>query len=198
MPASTVAGLRLLAGACVALTLSGVGIAAHLQPQQVKRIVVRTYEVAMNQCGYIHKPQTAVDAQFSMPYALSVALFDGEAGVEQFSADRIKDGEVLDLAGKMEMAIDEELDRLYPSKWCSILEIETIRGTRYTRRIDSAKGDPDHPLSTIELEKKFMNNTTPIIGEEKSKRLVDMIVNLEQVNNINRVIELFVPEPLDK
>jgi mono/diheme cytochrome c family protein len=33
MTASTVAGLRLLAGACVALTLSGVEIAAHLQEQ---------------------------------------------------------------------------------------------------------------------------------------------------------------------
>jgi 2-methylcitrate dehydratase PrpD len=169
----------------------------HLRPQEIKRISVRTYEVAIHQCGYTHRPNTAVDAQFSMPYALSVALFDGEAGYQQFSADRIRDEEVLGLARKVEMVVDEELDRLYPSKWCFILEIETLSGTRYTQRIDSAKGDPDHPLSAMELENKFMNNATPIIGEKKSKRLVDMILDLERLNDINQVIELFVPEAID-
>lgn len=166
----------------------------HLRPQEVKRISVRTYEVAIDQCGYTHEPTTSVDAQFSMPYTLSVALIDGRVGQAQFLADRMRDREVLSLAQKVEMIIDEGIDRLYPEKWSAIIEVETQAGEKYTERVDSAKGDPDNPLSVGDLEKKFLNNTIPILGERRSKKLADLILNLEACGNAKPLMELFVPE----
>jgi len=165
----------------------------HLQAKDVKRISVRTYEVAIKQCGYTHEPSTSLDAQFSIPYALSVSLVDGEAGLGQFSEDRIKDGEVRSLAKKVEMAVDEELDRLYPDKWSFIIEVETQRGETYRERVDTAKGDPDNPLSVDELKGKFLTNTISILGERKSEELAEKIVNLEQLANINSLLESLVP-----
>lgn len=166
----------------------------HLRPKDIKKISVRTYEVAIEQCGYTHEPSTPVDAQFSMPYAMSVSLFDGEAGLGQFSEDRIKDGKVRSLAKKVEMAVDEELDRLYPDKWGFIIEVETQRGETYRERVDTAKGDPDNPLSVDELKRKFLTNTTPILGERKSEEFAEKIFNLEQLANINSLLESFVTE----
>ena len=165
----------------------------HLQPQEVKKISVRTYEVAINQCGYTHEPTTPLDAQFSMPYALSVALFDGEAGPSQFSGDRIRDKDVLSLAQKVEVIADEEMDRLYPEKWSSIIEVETESGKKYTERVDSAKGDPENPLSAIELRKKFLSNSIPILGVKRSEEVADRILHMEQLSNIQPFMRLLIP-----
>ncbi len=165
----------------------------HLQPQEVKKISVRTYEVAINQCGYTHEPTTPLDAQFSMPYALSVALFDGEAGPSQFSGDRIRDKDVLSLAQKVEVIADEEMDRLYPEKWSSIIEVETESGKKYTERVDSAKGDPENPLSAVELRKKFLSNSIPILGVRRSEEVADRILHMEEVSNIEPLMGLLIP-----
>lgn len=168
----------------------------HLKPKEVKRICVRTYRVAINQCGYTHEPSTLVDAQFSMPYALSVALFDGEAGFTQFSELRMKDEEVLTLARKVELVADEELDRMYPDRWSSIIEVETADGSKFEERVDAAKGDPENPLSVIELRRKFLSNTIPILGIKPSEDLADMILNIEQMANLSSMMRLFVPAAL--
>jgi 2-methylcitrate dehydratase PrpD len=165
----------------------------HLRPQEIQKISVRTYKIAIEQCGYTHEPSTPVDAQFSMPYALSVALYDGEASLAQFSVDRIKDKEVLALAQKVEIVLDEDLDHLYPEKWCSVIEVETKHGNKYIERVDSAKGDPDNPLSVIELQKKFLSNVKPVLGENVGEKLVDMILNMEQLEDIGSIVELFIP-----
>ncbi len=166
----------------------------NLRPEMIERIRVRTYEVAISQCGYTHVPSTPVDAQFSMPYALSAALFDGEAGLAQFTPDRIRDEKVLALAQKIDVVMDEELDKLYPGKWSFIIEVATNDGRRYVERVDSAKGDPDDPLSRMDLERKFLNNAAPILGLKKSKRLAETIWQLEEAKNINEVVSLFIPE----
>lgn len=168
----------------------------HLNPKEVKRVCVRTYQVAIKQCGYTHKPSTPLDAQFSMPYALSVALFDGEAGRSQFLENRIKDEDVLTLARKVEMVVDERLDRLYPEMWSSIIEVETMDGDKFTEEVDSPKGDPENPLSVNELKQKFLSNAAPILGEKESKELTDRILNIEQLKNINTLMELFIPKIL--
>lgn len=168
----------------------------QLNPKEVKRICVRTYQVAMSQCGYTHEPSTPVDDQFSMPYALSIGLFDGEAGLSQFSENRIKDEAVLTLAKKVEMMVDERLDRLYPEMWSSIIKVETMDGRRFTEKVDSPKGDPENPLDVNELKRKFLSNAAPILGKEESEELTDRILNLEQLDDINTLIRLFIPSIL--
>ena len=165
-----------------------------LRPEMIQNIRVRAYEVAINQCGYTQVPSTPVDAQFSMPYALSVALFDGEAGLAQFTLDRILDEKVLDLAQKINVVMDEELDKLYPAKWSFIIEVATNDGTRYAERVDSAKGDPEAPLSRVDLERKFLNNAVSVLGMKKAKKLAETIWHLEEAENISEVVNLFVPE----
>jgi 2-methylcitrate dehydratase PrpD len=170
----------------------------RIQPERIKAIRVRTYEVALNQCGYTNEPSTPVDAQFSMPYALSAALWDGEIGLAQFKVDRIHDEKTLCLAKKVELAVDQELDKLYPAKWSFIIQVEMMDGKLYVERIDTAKGDPDDPLSRGELERKFLNHAGPVLGVKRGERLAQLILRLEELKDINLMIKLCIPELQEK
>ena len=47
------------------------------------------------------RPSTPYGAKFSVPYCVAVALTDGDAGLEQFTEDRIADPAVLAQAAKV-------------------------------------------------------------------------------------------------
>ena len=61
------------------------------------------------------------------------------------------------LAKRTQVIADEELDKLFPDYYASILEIETADGTVHRRRQDVARGYPEAPMSEAELEDIRLN-----------------------------------------
>lgn len=158
----------------------------------IKKINVYTYEVAKVQCGYTKRPQNVSDAKFSIPYGVAVALQDGKALLDQFSQNRISDSKLLEIASKVEIFVDEELDNQYPDNWGSRLEIETESET-YVVDIKNAKGDPTKPLSQTELEDKFIYLTKDRIGKNQALELIEIINDLENYNDLQGIFALCKP-----
>ncbi|WP_099156982.1 MmgE/PrpD family protein [Virgibacillus ndiopensis] len=160
--------------------------------EEIKSIKVRTYEVAKVQCGYTHTPQNSMDAKFSIPYGVAVTLIDGQALMNQFSPDRIKDEETIRLAQKVEIIVDEKFENAYPKNWGCSLEIETTNGI-YSELIPDAKGDPTNPLTQKELEEKFLFLSKDLIGESSVREIIKMVQNLESLNDISDLVAICQP-----
>ncbi|MGZ0188423.1 MAG: MmgE/PrpD family protein [Alphaproteobacteria bacterium] len=79
------------------------------------------------QCGYDYKPGATLNSQMSLRYCLAVALLDGEALPAQFRDDRIADPAVTDLARRIELVPDTELDGLYPTHYSGWAEVDGER-----------------------------------------------------------------------
>ncbi|TCT21710.1 2-methylcitrate dehydratase PrpD [Melghiribacillus thermohalophilus] len=169
-----------------ALTLKDKGV----EPESIKRVKVKTYEVAKVQCGFTSSPKNVNEARFSIPYGIAVAFYDGEALLEQFTEDRITDRKVLELAAKVEIEADETFSKVYPRKWGCQLEIETYDGQHLVEVVDDAKGDPRYPLSRLELQEKFMALAGRVIGREKAVLVMSLVDRLEKVEHIGELIEL--------
>lgn len=92
--------------------------------QPVKAGVARVVDV---QCGYDYKPGATLNSQMSLRYCLAVALLDGEALPAQFRDDRIADPAVTELAQRIELAPDAELDGLYPTHYSGWAEVGGVR-----------------------------------------------------------------------
>lgn len=88
-------------------------------------------------------------------YILPVALARGLEVADLFVDARETDPLVARLARCTEVVADEELDKLFPDYYASILEIETGDGTVHRRRQDVARGYPEAPMSAAELDAKF-------------------------------------------
>ncbi len=155
-----------------------------IDPARINRIAIGTYEVAVQQCGFTNRPRNTAEAQFSLPYGVAVALTDGSALLDQFSAQRIRDGRLLDLASRVELAVDPEFHRLYPARWGCRLQVELQDGQILTQEVLAAKGDPENPLTKEELRDKFLGLAQGAIGQHQANLVADMIGHLEEMDTV--------------
>jgi 2-methylcitrate dehydratase PrpD len=89
-------------------------------------------------------------------YVLAVALARGAIDVTDLFIDRREtDKAVADLATRVAVIHDDELDRLFPDFYASILEIDTHDGRTLSKRQDIARGYPEAPMTQGELDAKF-------------------------------------------
>jgi 2-methylcitrate dehydratase len=91
----------------------------------------------------------------------------------------VRNPAVLSLMKKMEVNLDPELDKLYPQAFPTVLTVVTKSGTKYTERVDYAKGHPKNPMSDKELEEKFEELTRDVLPEETRKETLQILWNLE-------------------
>jgi 2-methylcitrate dehydratase PrpD len=161
-----------------------------LDPAQVERITVHTYGIAELAVGKGVNPTSSfVSAQFSIPYVVAACLVDGELGPGQLTEKRIADPTLLDLASRVTVTTDEQLNKLYPDKTSSRIEILFKDGRSLSRQVDDPKGDPRDPMDAAALARKVKQ----FAGDRDSRKLgevIDRIMELETAKDLNRLIEL--------
>ena len=139
-------------------THPSVEAAIHLRndvkPKEVESINIKTYSLAV--AGHDHtKICGSYSAKMSIPYATAVGLIYGKAGLQEFSADTVKDEGVLNLARKVQVESDQELSDAFPGIQAAIVSIHKSDGTVLTDRVDFPKGEPENPLSEQEFRDRY-------------------------------------------
>lgn len=138
------------------------------------------------------RPETVVDAQFSLPFGAAVALVDGRAGLAQHDVDRVRDPRVTRLMDRVTCVADPELDRVYPERWAAWARVTTEAGLVHEARIDHPKGDPENPLRPEELRGKFDDLTADIFSSARKDEIVACIERLPQPGAFDALLELLL------
>ncbi|PKN04510.1 MAG: hypothetical protein CVU74_06505, partial [Deltaproteobacteria bacterium HGW-Deltaproteobacteria-9] len=158
--------------------------------QDIKAIEVFTYGMAAIAVGKGIVPgDTFVNAQFSIPYVVAVCILDGVLGPIQLTEKRMDDQSLLALAGKVTVKMDEELNKIYPEKTSSRVEIVLLDGRRLIKQIDIPKGDPRDPMEASDLADKvrFFAGSR---NRDKTERIIELILNLENIQDIRELLQL--------
>jgi len=125
-------------------------------------------------------PQTVIDAKFSLPFSLAVALRDAEVTLGSFTPLTLNDAELLSIAAKFAFDYDPTAARQITA---SELTIVLRDGQVLRQSIYGALGDAARPLDDAALRAKFvdcaMRAATPL-SQVSAERLADRIMNLEQ------------------
>lgn len=118
----------------------------------IDSVAVHTTEFATY--GDITRPESAVDAKYSIPYVLGAFLARGSVGVPEFRSDAILDEEILTQAEKVRVEADPEYEaRAADGLWGSAVEIETTDGVVY--RADVHDAESGVGVGEAELVEKF-------------------------------------------
>ena len=96
---------------------------------------------------------------------------------------RMHDPAVLRQRAKVTLVRDEELAEFLPIR-VTIVEIELADGSCHSERVDAVRGTPRNPMSRAEVIDKARDIITPILGGEKSKRLIELVYAIETVADI--------------
>jgi len=159
----------------------------RVDPREIEGVDVYTYGIAQLAVGKgISEKDTFVTAQFSIPYVVSACLCDSELGPGQLREDRVADPFLLALSKRVKVHGDDELNRVYPEKTSSRVEIALQGGRKLTKQVDIPKGDPRDPMTLDDLEKKVRR----FAGERDQTRLEEGIERISDLENIRDIREL--------
>jgi 2-methylcitrate dehydratase PrpD len=133
-----------------------------------------------------YKPQSIVDAQFSMPFGAASALLYGRAGLKEFQPSMILSRPVRETMRKVECIVDPELDRTFPKQWRATAEILTEDEKRYSTMVEYPRGDPENPLSWNEMKERFHELAGEVIKKDQRLKIVEAVEKLDGIKDMRR------------
>lgn len=159
-----------------------------LRPEQVERIRHRTFVVGSR--GADPNPKSVQAAKYSAPYTIALALTLGRNERPQYALELIGDPALLELASRVEVSADPELEALYNEKWASIVEVTLKDGRVLSARRDLPKGEPEHPLSDAELKDKFLSLAADCVSADRAEAIWAAIFTLEEAADVSTLTSL--------
>lgn len=154
----------------------------QINPRHVERIEAGSYAVGAR---HDHtRWQALLDAQMSIPCAAALALYEDDVTSPSFKPGRIDRPEVQAMIPKVRVYTDDETDRQYPRRRGGIVTLVMKDGARLVERVLDPKGEGENPMSDADLERKFLANCEPIIGQDKCRRVLDAVWGFERLDNL--------------
>ena len=156
---------------------------ACIEPEQVKRIVINTYDKVIKQNSARQWP-SVMSAQYSVVFTAAASFFHDLGDPRSYDLKTIADPRVAEMAGKVELVQDPTFQALYPRKMPTRVEIETVTGQKFQAEIFGAKGHFENPMSAAEIEAKFRKLTSDILPAAQIDCAIEAINGLDRATSI--------------
>ncbi|CDY75121.1 MmgE/PrpD family protein [Caballeronia glathei] len=169
-------------------------VAQHrLAPEDIGHVTAQVHQGAIDVLGAVTNPVTVHQAKFNMGTVLGLVAHYGYAGVTEFE-QYFASEPIVAFRDRVEMALDDEVDRAYPARWIGKVTVTTRDGRVLSGRVDEPKGDPGNTLSRDEIATKLRRLAAfsgAASGEEASA-LIDeawQIASQERVGSVFRAAQ---------
>ncbi|MCX5435646.1 MULTISPECIES: MmgE/PrpD family protein [unclassified Streptomyces] len=159
--------------------------ARDIRPQDVHRIVITAGETAVNMLS-VDPIESVFDAQFSLPYAVAVALHHRRVGLDQFDPPRVGEPAVRATLDKISMQVDIDIQL----EDGPLLEVEFTNGEKVTLvagNPTTAKGSAESPLTHAEVVGKAEELLAPY-GPSVADGLVRAVENLDNSRDLTELL----------
>jgi len=85
----------------------------------------------------------------------------------------MKDPVVCDLASRVEVEVDPEMDAIYPGRYAGIVTIVLNDGRQFRKRVDDPKGMPENRMTAGHLGAKFLSLAEFAVGKSAAARVLE-------------------------
>ncbi|MEM4489238.1 MAG: MmgE/PrpD family protein [Desulfurococcaceae archaeon] len=180
-------------------THAGVEAVLHLRsrhgltPSNVEKILVRTYPIAIELTGRNYEPRTMHEAMFSYPYCIAVALKYGKVSLNEFSEDKLKNEELLELAKKVVLEIEPEYAGVGLGKAKVIVYMKN--GKTVSHAVEALRGSPQNPAGIEDITAKFKDLARIALPEEAVARVASLVSSLDKLSNVKELTRELVTTP---
>jgi 2-methylcitrate dehydratase PrpD len=129
-------------------------------------------------------PKTALEAKFSIPFCMAIAVLERKAGIAQFVDSKVRQKRVVELMRRVRLYVDDELEALGYDQVRSRVRIKLHHGRIIEGRYDVARGHPEKPMSWTELTEKFNECATLVLPQRNAGQIIDLVARLEQLKSL--------------
>lgn len=158
---------------------------------RVARVEIQTYgpgyEIVRER-----NPGTPYRAKFSIAYCVAAALLEGVVNLEQFSDDRFDGSKTIEpsiakLLPRIDVTVHDDLTSSYPAKWPTRLIVTLTDLTELRGASEYPRGNPENPVSTRDLEAKFLGLVEPRFGGNVAQRALAAVQSIETSTDMQGV-----------
>lgn len=153
-------------------------------PASIRRVTVLVYDLAWDRCGRsdaaLH-PQTAEDADHSIPYVVASTLLDGRLKVSSYMPQRLNEAPRLELMTKVTVIPDLDLSERHRSAAGSRparVQVALKSGYVAVGQVDGIPGDVATPLTDFDLEEKFRDNVEGVFAINAVDEIIQTVWHL--------------------
>ncbi|MFO8166031.1 MAG: MmgE/PrpD family protein [Thermodesulfobacteriota bacterium] len=167
--------------------------AQHIDVEYIAEVVVYVSKMVFDMVGapFAIRVNPQVDAQFSIPYTVAIALKKGQVFLNNFNSDTVKkDVSLLELTKKIRVLIDPELSANDIAT--ANMVIRMVQGDSISSKVNSLKGSPLRPMTFHECADKFRKcieySQKPSLIKN-TEIITDFIFNLEKKKDVGEIFD---------
>lgn len=156
-----------------------------LRPENVDHIVVR---LPADAAGIV---DNSAMPDVNLQYVIALALVDGAVSFnDSHSRERMADPKIQAVKARVKLIADPKLiDPAAPRS--GLVEVTMKDGRTVTHFTKFAPGTRENPLSTEGLNAKVRDLMAPVLGAEKTAKLIEHVNALEDVHDVRELRSLF-------
>jgi len=173
-----------------------------LDPGDIARVEVqvnrRMYNTVCDPPETRYRPKTIADAMFSLPYVVGTAMLRGDVSLEDFTAEKIVDPERLKFADKVEILVDEDIEKESQELNLALslhrIVLETKSGQHFSEKMYYPRGFPQHPMTIedfIHKIEKCAPSAVKRFPPDRIEALKDLVTHLEDQKDVSSIAALF-------
>jgi 2-methylcitrate dehydratase PrpD len=160
-----------------------------VHPDEVEEAIAGTNSAMPNALIYA-LPQTSLEAKFSFPFFLAIAILRRKVGIDEFRDEVVRSPEVQEMMKRCRHVIDSEIDARGFQHLDTRITIRLNDGRSFEKIESTATGHPKKPMSRGQLEAKFFECAELAINRERARLAADMIWRLEELEHVGKLHEL--------
>jgi 2-methylcitrate dehydratase PrpD len=157
---------------------------------EIEKIVAYVSPATFKLTGSIIEPPDITSAQFSGRFGTALALVKGGNSFKEYTAENLKDPDVLALAKKTEFVVDDALWKQPGTNNPAKVTIQAKNGTVHTWVVLAAKGSIQNPMTTEEVHDKFRKFASGVLSSGKTEAIIRTVSRLDSIRNIRELTTL--------
>ncbi|MDP9364022.1 MAG: MmgE/PrpD family protein [Chloroflexota bacterium] len=154
-----------------------------IRPEEVEEAIAGTNSAMPNALIYA-LPQTALEAKFSFPFFLAIAILRRKVGIAEFTDEVVRSPEVQELMKRCRHVVDPEIEARGFQHMETKITIRLKDGRVYEKTNTAATGHPAKPMTREQLEAKFFECADLAIDRDQARCAAEMIWGLESVDKV--------------
>lgn len=154
---------------------------------EIESVALTTHPLVLELTGKT-EPRDGLEGKFSVYHAAACALVNGDGSPTAFTDEMVNRPDLIALRRRITATAD-------PAMHSASVDIHvTFRdGTTLHKRVERAIGSRDRPLTNEQLETKFMNQAKLVIGDVRSRRLLDLAWTVDAIERPGEIARASVP-----
>jgi 2-methylcitrate dehydratase PrpD len=161
-------------------------------PEKVEEVQLTVGPMGEKQCFPLEQrsqPQTSIEAKFSLPFTVAVAIVRGKVTLVDFTSSKVKDPMIVNLARRVKCQVQQGSSGLDPG----IVDIKLKDGQVFHEEVNAPYGNPKNPMSREDLIEKFKdcaNYSVKPLKRSDMDAIIEYVTNLEHPTNLLELVKL--------